>query len=165
MLDDQFAELDRLVKERYGVLVAEFDGYERDLRPDFREYHGVRLLTVGLLLAENGSLRPRPYGEADVRPSMDAAALGLGKVGEEATDEALASAADDIAFAFIFAMRNCLKREGSGAVLCFLESQQMPHVFPKVRPDVASLEERSQVRARHVFAVRGAPSQVFACQR
>ncbi len=169
MLSEQVADLDRLVKERYGILVAEFDGYERELRPDFREYDGIRLMTVGLLLAENGSLRPKPYGEAEVPPSMDPEALGLGGAGKLATGEALKSAADDIAFAFIFAMRNCLQREGSDAVLCFLESQQMPHVFWKVPQHLrwAGTDDEDGIRARHVFTVRRAsvPSRVFACPR
>lgn len=137
---EQLAELDRLVKERYGVLVEEFAGYERETLPDFRDHRGVRLQKFVILLG------PEVIGAFGM-PAMN-----------------LEVRAEEITTAVIGAMRMLLLGAsygggGSNATMCFLEGHEMPDVFWKVPlAQWATLREderyRASVKVRHVFAVR-----------
>jgi hypothetical protein len=155
MLLDQIADLDRLVKERYGVLVAEFDGYERDLLPDFREYDGVRLSKVGITCTPDGVLKAKTYGEGEEPPSLgpeDADALR--PFGEPAGD--LAGLAQDLVVCLIESMRAQIAEVANGRppTICFLANYEMPSVHWKTPPDVAEEHGRGVIKMRHVFAVR-----------
>lgn len=129
MTDEQIDQLREELQRRYKEGTAE-DGrrFRRKVLPDFREYKGVRLQKIGVVLTAE---------EIEGREISDIA-------------EELARRAVEFEHGLIVGLGSV------GVVRFFLHHHELPEVFLKVprhHQDIADEEDRGAIKFRHVFAV------------
>lgn len=118
--------------ERQYIAATENLSNRRRTVEDFRESHGVRLVKWGAVLqGDRYAAGDEESAAAEVVERIVDFERAL-LVGEHAT-------------------------RPSSVARCFLKGQEVPAVFPVIRPDVADQhteEERAQIKVRHIFGVQ-----------